>query len=1212
MSVDIDVTKDYTPINSIVGSVSDYTSSDLDDKYQPLTYIEWLSRISKQTSGSNDLTFHYNSYLREWASIKQVERDTTSIITSQYRTLIKDIALNYTTDEEKRFLANINYKDPRHVESALPFFAAKIKQITLYYARERDIIKQQKVRRSSSGSIEGIERSVAGEITHQIVAPSLHNLRSGNIDAGTHESEAIDYNVKLVELYDLSQSYFKDDIIPISIETFAGIDSIIANTLEECAPVLKISDSINIILTNQSTLQVESSKTLESLNHSEFFNYIKTEDNLNDIKIPDYVNTILGADVMQLSGGNVTKLSDVTKPWRNIYNRYHPVINSTPESSDSYKTIEEIGGYNVPSKQKLLTFYSKSPQPIYLSNESPELLPDTSRFGNSVFSGVTGLPVRHEEDITWLKADNSNGRLFGDIVKSKNLAKFSGYTSTDEITIVPQVGLSRSTDDLDFFTGPRKSKWSQSDIFPEEGPNVYNLDKRIDTLIIGDRTLYKWRTDIHGNEYALYKTIQKPRSPLAFGPGVGDDEFETVVGCQLLDGGDTLAERPDMYASGVEYDIYEGGRSPGIDNKYEQSRVPRPFRDLRRKLGVDEFGEVIYEEHNSYYVGVDPEPSRASNIVELRPITYHGFKATPVYDSQAYGGLFTDTACGVIDPSSFKCEVIDSYSFNDPSEEILDGLYISNHNPLTGDTQDSYEQYINPGFSEEWEELGFDGSSSENEIIQGSNIDGSLFSDTFCENQAGDYIYDTNQAPYYDQDLTVSRTKHSTVPDTEIDTTPTIYDQKTNIPGEMFFRSYNGSKIDRIQVTMSNILRNFGFFDSSDHDVILDDITNSNIIDMDVLYDNILISTPSHLLIEKINFDDTTSTLLPNNTTNVLLRTNNGDDLEKSLGWFFNEDSHQLVTGFTSVSGSVVYPRIYTVDLKTLQYRQSFPNNDYPESINSFSLTDELSGYVVESIDAPIIKYNDKTDTYNVSYSSMLSGVHDEIYAVFTNNFKYDKLNMRLIDACVYHGDNVTKYTQPGEVWEDPVVSRTIRLEGGDELIPTTTGEVKTQTLSLSSMIGYSLSGYQLELEINTKFIPVSGTGFNLAQILYDPADGSDIYVNDRVIDDGLNALTVDITELPDQSDFGDPRVFGFNHLYRFDKPTEHTYSSTISAVYSDFSMIIYTLNIETVPYSVQSGLGGLKLIESKLYTDVTGANKQLLVLETQSPRYISNVVIDR
>lgn len=1212
MSVNIDVTKDYTPINSIVGVTGDYTSSDLDDKYQPLTYIEWVARVDEQTTSNDDLTYYYNVYLREWANIKQVQRDASSIITSQYRTLIKDIALNYTTDEEKRFLSNIDYKDPRHVESALPFFAAKIKQITLYYARERDVIKQQKIRRSSSGSIEGIERSVAGEITHQIVAPSLHNLRSGNIDASNHESTEINYNVKLVELYDLSQSYFKDEITPISIETFAGIDTIIANTLEECAPVLKLSDNLNIILTNQSTLQVETSKTLESLNYSEFFNYIKTQDNLNDIKLPDYINTILGADVMQLSGGDVAKLSDATKPWRNIYNRYHPSINTIPDNRDNYKTIEEIGGYNVPSKSGLLTFYSKAPSPVYLSDESSELFPDTSRYGNSIFSGVTGLPVRHDEDITWLKVDNSNGRLFGDIIKSKNLAKFSGYTSTDEITLVPQVGVSRSTDDLDFFEGPRKSKWSQSDIFPEEGPNVYNIDKRIDTLITGNRTLYKWRTDIHGNEYALYKTIQRPRAPLAFGPGVSEDEFEVVAGCQILDGGDTLAKRPDMYTQGIEYDIYEGGRSPGVDSKYEQSRTPRPFRDLRRTSGVDEFGEIIYEEHNSWYVGVDPDPSRASNIVDLRPITFHGFKATPVYDSQAYGGLFTDTTCGVIDPSSFKCEVIDNYSFNDPSEEIVDGVYISNHNPLADDLQDSFEQYINPGFSEEWEELGFDGSSSESEIVQGSSFDGSLFTDTFCENQIGDYIYDTNQAPYYDQDLTVSRTKYSEVTSSEIDTTPTIYEQKTNISGEMYFRSYNGSKIERIQVAMNEVLKNFGFLDSSNHDVILDDITNGNIIDMDVLYDNILISTPSHLLIEKINFDDVTSTLLPNNTTNVLLRTNNGSDLEKPLGWFFNEDDHKLVTGFTSVSGDTVYPRIYTVDLETLQYRQSFPNNDYPESVNSFVLTDELSGYVIESIDAPIIKYNDKTDTYNVSYSSILSGANDEIYALFTNNFKYDKLNMRLIDACVYHGENVAKYIKPGEDWDEPIISKTIRLEGGDGLIPTSPGEVRTQTLSLSSMSGYPLSGYQLDLEINTKFIPVSADGYNLVRILYDPADGSDIYVNDRIIDDGLGVLAVDIASLPDQSDFGDPRVHGFNHLYKFNKPAEYTYSSTISAIYSDFSMIIYTLNIETVPYSIQSGLGGLKLVESKLYTDVTGTNKQLLVLETQSPRYISNVVIDR
>ena len=64
--------------------------------------------------------------------------------------------------------------------------------------------------------------------------------------------------------------------------------------------------------------------------------------------------------------------------------------------------------------------------------------------------------------------------------------------------------------------------------------------------------------------------------------------------------------------------------------------------------------------------------------------------------------------------------------------------------------------------------------------------------------------------------------------------------------------------------------------------------------------------------------------------------------------------------------------------------------------------------------------------------------------------------------------------------------------------------------------------------------------------------------------------------------------------------------------MYSDYSMIVYDLDIETNPYTVNSGFSGLKLLESKTYTDVVGNSKQLLVMETQSPRYISNIVIDR
>ena len=133
-----------------------------------------------------------------------------------------------------------------------------------------------------------------------------------------------------------------------------------------------------------------------------------------------------------------------------------------------------------------------------------------------------------------------------------------------------------------------------------------------------------------------------------------------------------------------------------------------------------------------------------------------------------------------------------------------------------------------------------------------------------------------------------------------------------------------------------------------------------------------------------------------------------------------------------------------------------------------------------------------------------------------------------------------------------------------------------------------------------------------MVQIIYDPGDGSELYVNDRVLDESLGNVGVDISTLPDQSDFGDPRIGGFTHKYIFDKPTAHTYSARISAVFSNHCKIVYDLSVETVPYSVQSAFEGVKLIDSKIYTDINNNNKQLLVLETQSPRYISNVVIDR
>lgn len=1206
----LDITKNFIPIESVVNPIT--TREKAIDKFQPLTYIEWVPRV--RGSVDDDLTVHYNSYLREWASVENLSKTaSTSLITTQYRTLLKDISLNYTTDEEKRFLTNINHDDPRHVESAIPFYVNKIKQITLFYARERDVIKQQKKKRSESSTPTGIKREVHSTIATHVLAPDIKNLGStGNIVL-TSPDKALDYTVNIEETYDLSQSYFKGTPLPMTRSTFDSDAAIIASTLRECAPTLQLP-GINLVLTGQVTTTTESSNLLKSYNYSEFFNYIKDENNLNRLRSSDYINTILGSDVMLLSSGNITKLSNVSAPWRNIFNRYTPTINNTPDK-DQYKTLQEIGGFFTPKKLGILTYYSKSPLPIVTDDNITQIIPDVSRYGSSTFSGISAIPIEHSEDISWLKADNSNGQLFGDIIPASNFAKFSGYTSADEIISRPQVGVSRSTDDLDFFTGEKKNQWSQSDIFPLEGPNIFDIDKRVDTLLTGHSTTQNWRTDLFGNEYALFKQTQRSRKPMDTGYGQlnSDDQIEAVVGCQVIDGGDTLGPRPDMYDNFVEYDIYEGGRAPGIDNKFEQSRAPRAFLDLRRRAGFNEFNQPLLEEHNSYYVGIDPSIDRVGNSVARRPVTFHGFFKSPTFDEQAYGGLFTDEACGVIDPSSFKCEILDSYAFNTSTDEVDDnGMYISSHYPVASGIQDTYEQYLNEGTSDVWEELAFVGD----ENTQNITVDGALFNGEFCSDKVEEYKYNVSRVPYFEHNTSISLTKYSEeVDDDDLDLFPTIYEQNTQLTGEAYFRNYNGSKITPLSVAMSDVIGNFNYFENSEHDIVFNDITSGNILDLDILYDNIIISTPSHILVEKINYSQDQVKIKSNNTTNVLIRTASDNPLEISTGWFFNEDTSTLLMGNTTTqvisSQTVVYPRLYIVDMKTLEYTQAFPNDDYSTGVEDFMLTENLSEYTVKSIDKPIIKFNEKTDVYNVSYSAVLSGAHDDIYCVFTNNFKRDKLNLRLIDACVYHGNSVNKYIAPGAEWAKPVTSRTIRLQGNNDLIPTG-GDVNTQSLSLSSMLGYSLSGYSLDIEINTHYIPVNPDGFKIIQLMYDPGDGSDIISNTRTLDESLDNVSVDITTIPDQSDFGDPRISGFTHRYIFEKPTEFTYTAQVSAVYSDYSKIVYKLNIETEPYSVQSAFNGVKLIDSKLFTNKSNVNKQLLVLETQSPRYVSNIIIDR
>lgn len=1244
MPIQIQSAKDYTPQDSVVNSNVDKTQAA--DKVNPFTYTAWLERVQSVSSQTENMMTMYTEYLNRWSDLNRLNKiQTKNLMFNRYKQLLRNIALNYTTPEEKRFLSNIDYDNIRHVESAIPFFASKIKQISLHVALQRDIIKEQKATFSNLGSVDGLVKDVSNQV--------LVNFQDPGIKTNYEPSEReLKFNVSVIELYDYSKKYHKSEQTYIDETSFLSQTEIIQNVLRECQPVLVLNSNVSLLLSNNTTLDQD----IDNLNESEFFNYIKSPGNLNKLRQSSYIDKYLGSAVYTLSAGEVSKLTDADTPWANMLNRGKININST-QQTDDLRTTGQIGGFFKPQHMGLLTFYSHAPELKITDPEaSQELLQDVTIHGNSVFNDTTTNPVDHVEDVTWIKADSSNPGLFGDIIDSDSLAKFTGYRSVEENNMFPRQGVSRSTDVFDFFTTDRQSRWANSDVFELKDQNRFDIDTRQETLRVGHDTMYQWRTDVFGNEFALYKPIRPVRGPQDRPPGF-QEVFDVAVGCEVIDGGDTLAKRDSLYTPGVYYDIYDGGRSPGGDPKIEQFLIPRMFPDLRRIIGYTENNMPILEDWNTFYYGIDPLDGASE--LGIYPVTFHGFQNQMVYDRQAYGGLFTDITCGLIQASTYVCEIVDNYAFGLYTEQIPGtDMYESTDMPGLI-SNDAFESYLNPELENDMFDasIGFTqhGVSGDSDIvvITKPDVNGDLFESTFCEDQPGDFEHARDQYPTFRDVSTIAKTTFSPTPASSNLKTPTLYEQKTNVTGDVYFRSYNGANQTKLHDLLKGVMLIGDKFNNTRYLELRQQIEQGEVLNIDILYDNLLVETRTLLYVAKLNFDAKTSMLMPSNTTDILVKLSDDENsLHTGVGWFFNEQRNELVFGRTttftiSPTGESqtrptwenyetewndndtkwegfdivyaandvehVYPVMYTVDLNTLQYRQAHPNRDYAdENDTRFTLTDDLSALSYESVDRGVISYDHVTDEYNVSYSVSLSSADDRtVYAVVSNDYRRGQYNLQLTDNRTYHAGYVNRYDDPTPAWTETIDSKTIRLNPDESLIPTQDNPHVTRVESLSSMIGYMLSGMQFDLEIMNRTIPVSADGGKLNKIIFDPGDGGDTQIVTRSLNDGTRAPDFDISEIPDQSDLGDPRRHNFEHRYLLSGTENQVITSTVSAVYSDFTTLTYKINIETMPYTVDSGLGGVKMIDSRVYTE-QGESKQMLVLETQRPRYVSTVVVDR
>jgi len=180
-------------------NVSSTNALDLENPFSFLEFIKIIdSVISPQLMQSV-----YVSYIKEWHSVKNLkEEDSKTTIVKKYRDFIKDISLNYTNEDEKKFLSQINLDDPLDLELAVPFYSKKLIEISNFYNKKREELKYQVIKKKMTGT----SNLLKTELKNNIIS-YLEGLQDSAylFDINILKEEL---NIEIEELYDIYPLYF--------------------------------------------------------------------------------------------------------------------------------------------------------------------------------------------------------------------------------------------------------------------------------------------------------------------------------------------------------------------------------------------------------------------------------------------------------------------------------------------------------------------------------------------------------------------------------------------------------------------------------------------------------------------------------------------------------------------------------------------------------------------------------------------------------------------------------------------------------------------------------------------------------------------------------------------------------------------------------------------------------------------------------------------
>jgi len=213
------------------------------------------------------------------------------------------------------------------------------------------------------------------------------------------------------------------------------------------------------------------------------------------------------------SGDLITPLT----PYAYLTNRHYPTYAAVPYIGNMY-SLKDRGGYFIPRMLGISTAVCKNIHNI-IDTVGNGLLVMENRGYQTIFRNVDiyatdrGLSKKDQTtpittttiNSNWMKSNITEWGKSGYITNAQKHQEFIPYQTKYETTSKNDNGIRRQGDAYDPWYGDEDNVWENTIDWNTNFRKQYPIESWYEQFYDTDKQLYQWKTDIFGNQYALFK-----------------------------------------------------------------------------------------------------------------------------------------------------------------------------------------------------------------------------------------------------------------------------------------------------------------------------------------------------------------------------------------------------------------------------------------------------------------------------------------------------------------------------------------------------------------------------------------------------------------------------------------------------------------------------------------------------------------------------------